>query len=237
MKGLDWYDPYRVRTPEELIRYINEVGFLPLFANHVEGFSVEEHVSPNFWWTGNEEQDPWEWRQQLARSGRVWYGRFFDGKCGFISHEWFPYFANYRRGGAAFEEQWRDGRMNQRCKKVMDLFEEETELPGYAIKKRAGFGKEGEKGFEGTMALLQHLTYLTVADFRQRQRKDGVPYGWHVSIYRKPVFDEVYEHPGLSEERIRSRVQQLFGSDGGMLIGAPYKEELRKRVILPEPEF
>ena len=33
MKGLDWDDPYRIRSWRELISWINEVGFLPLFAN------------------------------------------------------------------------------------------------------------------------------------------------------------------------------------------------------------
>ena len=37
MKGLEWDNPYRIRTPEELINYINQVGFLPLFANEVPG--------------------------------------------------------------------------------------------------------------------------------------------------------------------------------------------------------
>lgn len=32
---------------EELINWINEVGFLPLFANEAPGFSAEEHVSPS----------------------------------------------------------------------------------------------------------------------------------------------------------------------------------------------
>ena len=31
MRGLDWDDPLRIRTPEELINYIDQVGFLPLF--------------------------------------------------------------------------------------------------------------------------------------------------------------------------------------------------------------
>lgn len=237
MKGLGWYDPYRVRTPDELVNYINEVGFLPLFANEVPGFSVEEHVSPDFWWTGDPEQDPWEWRMQLARGGRVWYGKFFDGKCGFISHEWFPVFANYRRGGCTFEEHWHDGRIDPRRKKVMDLFGDDTELNGVTIKKLAGFGKDGEKGFEGTITALQEMTYLTVTDFRQKVRKDGVPYGWHVSIYKKPSFDEIFEHPARSEERIRARVRTLFGQDGGLLIGAPYKDPPRKKLLLPEPEF
>ena len=45
MKGLDWNDPYRIRTWRELINWINEVGFLPLFANEAAGFSAEAPAS------------------------------------------------------------------------------------------------------------------------------------------------------------------------------------------------
>ena len=56
MHGMDWDDPFRIRTWRELINYINQVGFLPLFANEVPGFSVEDHVSNLFWWTDDPEQ-------------------------------------------------------------------------------------------------------------------------------------------------------------------------------------
>lgn len=39
MRGVDWDDPLRIRTPEELINYIDQVGFLPLFANELPGLS------------------------------------------------------------------------------------------------------------------------------------------------------------------------------------------------------
>jgi len=93
MHGLDWNDPLRVRSWGELIDWIDEVGFLPLFKNEIPGFSVEEHTSNLYWWTGDPEQDPWEWRELIARSGRVAYGKFFDKKAGFISRAWFPRFA------------------------------------------------------------------------------------------------------------------------------------------------
>ena len=59
MKGMDWDDPYRIRTWQELVNWVNEVGFLPLFAGGIPGFSAEEHVSRDTWWTGDREQDPW----------------------------------------------------------------------------------------------------------------------------------------------------------------------------------
>lgn len=41
MRGLEWDNPYRIRTYGELINWINEIGFLPLFKNEVEDFSAE----------------------------------------------------------------------------------------------------------------------------------------------------------------------------------------------------
>ena len=39
MRGLDWDDPSRTQSWEELIGLIDEVGFLPLFKNEVDSFS------------------------------------------------------------------------------------------------------------------------------------------------------------------------------------------------------
>lgn len=83
MRGLEWDDPYRIRSFKELISYIKEVGFLPLFANEIEGFSAEEHVSPDYWWTGIKEEDPWEWREVIAGSREAVYSKFFNKKAGF----------------------------------------------------------------------------------------------------------------------------------------------------------
>ena len=219
MRGLDWDNPYRIRTPEELINYINQVGFLPLFANEVPGFSAEEHVSPLFWWTGDPEQDPWLWREIIARSGRVAYGKFFNRKTGFISKEWLPAFANYRRNGYDFDALWDDEMASFREKKIMDLFETEDELYSFEIKKKAGFGKEGEKNFEGVITSLQMKGYLTVRDFRKRRRKkDGKEYGWPISVYStmekfigKDIIYAAYkEDPLLSYERIISRIKEEY---------------------------
>ena len=99
MRGMAWDDPYRIRSWQELINWINEIGFLPLFGNGVTGFSAEEHTSPDYWWSGIRSEDPWEWREIIAASRQVAYGKFFGGKAGFISLDWLPYFANCRREG------------------------------------------------------------------------------------------------------------------------------------------
>ena len=94
------------RSWQELIHWIDEVGFLPLFKNEINGFSAEEHTSDLYWWSGDPEQDPWEWWQLIARSGQVSYGKFLGKKAVFISNACFPHFANWRRDGYDFDSRW-----------------------------------------------------------------------------------------------------------------------------------
>ena len=219
MHGMAWDDPYRIRTPRELINYVDQVGFLPLFANEVPGFSAEEHVSDLFWWSGDPEQDPWEWREILARSGEVCYGKFFNRKAGFISRKWFPVFANYRRDGYDFDARYEDELASHRSKKIVDLFETEEELYSFEVKKKAGFGKEGEKNFDGVITDLQMQGYIIIRDFRRRTRKkDGQAYGWPISVYTTPerllgydALARAYrEEPELSRQRVYQRILEEY---------------------------
>ena len=228
MRGMDWNNPYRIRTWKELVKWIKEVGFLPLFANEVKGFSAEEHVSPNFWWTGDREQDPWEWREIIAASHEVAYGKFFGRKAGFISLQWLPYFANSRRSGYDFDARWEDGRASRREKKIMDFFIGEDEdgdsvfkeiqIFSTDLKKQAGFGKGGEKNYQGIITQLQMETYLVISDFRRRENKRGEEYGMAVSILLPPEsiwgYDTVTaaysESPKKSWERQINRVKELY---------------------------
>ena len=218
MHGLEWDDPLRIRSAEELINYINEVGFLPLFKNEIDGFSVEEHTWPQGWWSGDPEQDPWEWREEIARSGKVAYGKFFDKKAGFISLEWLPRFVNYRRDGYDFDARYEDGLASFRSKRIMDQFLEHEELYSNELKELAGFGKGGEKNFPGIVTDLQMQMYLTVKDFRQRKNKKGQQYGWAIAVYCMPEqiwgYDSVTaaykEKPDESKQWIKNRVKEVF---------------------------
>ena len=207
MRGLDWDDPRRIRSWQDLIQWIDEIGFLPLFKNGIDGFSVEEHTSSLYWWTGNWEQDPWEWRQHIARSGQTAYGKFFGRKAGFISKAWFPHFANWRRGGYDFDSRWDEELASRRQKRIMDQFAGKDELYSFQLKRLAGFGKDGEKNFEGTVTDLQMSGYLLIRDFRYRCNQKGQPYGWPISVYATPEALWGYEHvsSAYSQQPPRSR--------------------------------
>jgi hypothetical protein len=246
MYGVDWDDPECIHTVGEAIEYINEVGFLPLFKNEIPGFSLEERTVPEYWWSENSEIDPWEWRAIIARSGKIAYGKFFAGKAGFISKKWLPYFVNYRRDGYDFDALWDDEKASRRQKKIMDLFAEENadaEIYSYEIKQNAGFGKEGEKGFEGTITALQQMMYLCVRDFRQKKNKNGQAYGWATAVYSTPehIFGYDYvtsaysENPLASGKRIAMHIMNVYpaasASQIKKLIGVQVGEVIEKKKV------
>lgn len=235
MRGVAWDNPYRIKSWRELVNWVDEVGFLPLFANEVKGFSAEEHVSPNYWWTGIADEDPWEWREIIARSRQVAYGKFFDKKAGFISKDWLPYFANARRDGYDFDARWADGLADRREKSIMDFYMEEDadgdiiwkdeDILSTDLKKKAGFGKGGagketvgSKNFPGIVTNLQMSLYLVTADFRRRTNKKGEEYGMAVSIMLPPesvwgyelVTGAYKERPEESWMRIYNQVKHNF---------------------------
>lgn len=100
----------------------------------------------------------------------------------------------------------------------MDRFGEQAEWAGYELKANAGFGKGGEKNFNGIVTELQMQTYLTIRDFRKRRNKRGMEYGMAVSVYTTPEelwgYDAVTaaykEDPEKSKERIYGHIREQY---------------------------
>ena len=182
MRGVSEEDPRCIKSAEELVEYIEKVGFLPLFRNEISDFSVEERTVAEHWWSGDKQRDPWEWRGEIARSGKVAYGKFFHRKACYISLEWLPHFVNFRRDGYDFDSRRDEGLAPHNHTRIMSCFEDADELYSNELKAKAG----AEKNFDQTLSELQMQTYLTVHDFRQRLNKKGQPYGWAIGVYATP---------------------------------------------------
>lgn len=216
--GLKRNDPKCIHTAEQLQKMINERGFLPLFKNNIPGFSVEEFTVPEDWWSGDPEKDPWEWRKVIASAGKTAYGKFFDKKAGYISEKWIPTFVNARRDGYDFDAWWEEGKASLRQQKIMKLFDEQDEWMSAEVKQQAGFGKGGEKNFEGVITSLQTRFYLCICDFKCKTNRNMEPYGWPVSVYCKPehlwgrewVTSAYAEKPSVSATRIAARLREMF---------------------------
>lgn len=221
MYGVNRDDPSCIHSVEEAIAYINQIGFLPLFKNEIPGFSLEERTVAEYWWSGDLEKDPWAWRELITRSGRVVYGKFFDKKAGFLSTEWLPVFANFRRDGYDFDALYEDGKAPLKHKKIMNHFldeQEEAEILSNELKQLAGFGKDGEKGYDTVVTALMMELYLCNCDFRRKRNKKGQEYGWPVAVYATPehvvgkdvIRADYREAPEASWQKIVNHMREVF---------------------------
>jgi hypothetical protein len=209
--------PRKIKTCSDLRDLVLEFGFLPLFQNETGGFSVMDMTGIRRWWTGDEETDPWVWRMILSEDPDIAYGKLFRNRAGFVSREWLPYFASFRRDDYDFDARYEDGKASHKCKKIMDLFDKQPLIPSYLIKSMAGFSKKGEKGFEGALTLLQMQTYITVRSFTRKQSKTGDYYGWHIGVYSLTERKFGYNHTtgayrlgaGGSKERLIRQMMKI----------------------------
>ena len=196
----------KLKSAEDIIKLVEEIGFLPFFANGIEGFSVEENCPRELWFSPDTD-GPWEWKGPIARDGRCVYGKFFAGKAGFVSREWFPVLANYRRDGYDFDARWDDGLASKKDKEVYDLISKNGVIISKKIKSTLNYRKDGNTGFETVITRLQMQTYVNTADFVYMKDKHGKPYGWGVAEYTTPeaMFGEEYISKAYAQDPEKSR--------------------------------
>ena len=214
LKGCRRDDPSRFRRVDDVVRKIHEVGFLSFFSTAIPGFSVEEHTCAWDWWTDDPVTDPWNWRMEIAEREDIAYGKFFDRKAGFISREWFPVFANYRRDGYDFEGLYEDGKMKNQAKRILDALALNEDAVGLEmmsgeLRKKAGV----EKGFDNVMVDVQMQSFLLISRFQQKRNKRGEAYGWHLPAFMTPEtkwgYDFVNSVDELPDESLGKIISQL----------------------------
>ena len=146
---------------------------LPFFRGEVEDFSIEETISPDYWFPdGDEQEGVWEWKNDIIVDGDCAYGKFYRSKACFVSMEWFPHLVNLRRSAyqpTAAEQQ------------MLEAVQQSGSLLSRELKKM--FGK---RGFDSAITHLQMGCYLVSGGFEYNYTRDGRRYGWSVARYCTP---------------------------------------------------
>ena len=207
---------FTIRSKKDLIDAVEKFGFLPYFRNSVEGFSIEEHIQPKYWFGGVE--GAWEWKGPVIRETGCAYGKFFENKAVYISREWFADFANYRRDGYDFDARYEDGLARRTDKFLYDLLSENAPVISKRLKQLGDYRKGGNKGFDTSMTRLQQQCYAVISDFVYLTDKHGEPYGWGVAEYSTPELflgkdftDNVYKRePQQSYERVFEHLKKIL---------------------------
>ncbi|MCD8341091.1 MAG: hypothetical protein LUC87_02925 [Clostridiales bacterium] len=207
---------FTIETKQDLIDAVQTIGILPLFCNSLPGFSVEEHTAPSAWFSS--EPGVWEWKGPVIQEAGCAYGKFFERKAAFVSAEWFPDFANYRRDGYDFDARYDDGLATYKDKQLYDLLDARAPVLSKTLKREGNYRKGGTTGFDASMNRLQAQGYAVISNFVYLKDRHGNEYGWGVAEYSTPekffggsFTSAVYQRPPAdSYQRLLAHLRRLM---------------------------
>jgi len=192
----------------ELIAYIQEIGFLPLLDSGIEGYAAEDVVDEDCRYIvypdGGWEWSLWKWKGPIVQEGNCVYGKFFAGKAGFISREWWPDFCNYRRSR---HPEPTEGSIEEA---ILFTLQGQGSLITRELRAACDFtGPKMRSRFDSYITRLQMSCRIITEDFIYPQDKHGKEYGWGWSLLTTP--------------------EQLFGREASLCTHSP--EESFQRLL------
>ena len=174
-----------IHSCPELMAYIQKVGFLPLLDSGIVGYSAEDIVDDDCRYVmlpdGGWDWPLWKWKGPIVQEGDCVYGKFFAGKAGFISREWWPDFCNYRRSRHPAPEE---GSIEET---ILLTLAEHGSLITRELRAACGFtGPKMRSRFDGYITRLQMACRIITEDFVYPRDKHNNEYGWGWSLLTIP---------------------------------------------------
>ena len=178
----------------ELMEYIQRVGFLPLLDSGITGYSAEDVVDEEnryvVYSDGGWDWPLWKWTGPIVQEGICVYGKFFAGKAGFISREWWPDFYNYRRSKHPVPAE---GSIEEA---ILMTLAEHGRLITRELRAACGFtGPNMRSKFDGYITRLQMACRIVTEDFVYPLDKHNHEYGWGWALLTTP--EQLLGHDSL----------------------------------------
>lgn len=169
----------------ELTEFVNEIGFLPLLGMGIEGWSAEEQVDEECGYVklpdGGWEWPLWEWKGSVIQESGCAYGKFFQGKAGFVSKAWWPDFCNWRRS----HSPQMDGDSIEAM--ILVTLKEHGSLITRELRTACGFtGTKMRSKFDSYLTRLEMGCHIVTENFVYPHDRHGKQYGWGWSLLTTP---------------------------------------------------
>ena len=216
-----------IHSCPELIEAIQQMGFLPLLDSGIRGYSAEEMADEDCRYVvfsdGGWDWPLWKWKGPVVTDGNCVYGKFFAGKAGFVSREWWPDLCNYRRSRYPAPQE---GSIEEA---ILLTLQEHESLITRELRAACGFtGPKMRSRFDSYITRLQMACRIVTEDFVYPRDKHNHEYGWGWSLLTTPErllgrdacrcprtpeesFDRLFAHfktllPTATEQQIRKLI-------------------------------
>ncbi len=174
-----------LKTYDEFIARVSELGYFPFYGRFIAGMpTIADETLEAQWHTGDEETDPWQWKDRAAKERKLAFGCILGGYKGFVSQRFYPLFYAACHPAETVEERYANGELSQSAYMLYQLFEGGGELSTADIRKAAGTSKKnGATRTDAAMKHLQKEYLVTVCGNRRRVSLDGQEFGWPANTY------------------------------------------------------
>lgn len=205
----------KIHSCPELVEYVNKIGFLPLLSMGVRGWSAEEAVDEDCRYVvlpdGGWEWQLWKWKGSVLLESGCAYGKFFFGKAGFISREWWADFCNYRR---SYYPEPEEVSIEEA---ILTTLREHGSMITRELRAACGFtGPKMRSKFDGYVSRLEKACRIVTEDFVYPRDRHGHEYGWGWSLLTTPesLFGNEACHidrtPEQSHDRMAAHFQKIL---------------------------
>ena len=174
-----------IYSSAQLMELIQQIGFLPLLDSGITGYSADALVEDDCRYVilpdGGWDWPLWKWKGPIVTDGNCVYGKFFAGKAGFISMEWWPDFCNYRRHERPAPSE---GSIEEA---ILQTLHEQGSMITRELRAACGFnGPKMRSRFDGYITRLQMACRIVTEDFVYPLDKHNNEYGWGWALLNIP---------------------------------------------------
>jgi hypothetical protein len=173
----------KIKTYDEAIEVIKEVGLLPLSPLLPNYPSLNSITSEESWHTDTE-FDPWIWRTKFSVDGVAAYGKFIKKKSVLISRELLPYVKKVLGSDLPIEERYFNGNVSKDAYEIYQIVREEERIDTRLLRTKAGLKhKDQKKDFENALAELQGSMDIVISDIQLKTDEFGEKNGWSSTAF------------------------------------------------------
>ncbi|UZJ77815.1 hypothetical protein [Fictibacillus sp. KU28468] len=174
---------YKIKTYEEAIDIVNEVGLLPLAPLFPDYPSLSSITVKENWYTETE-FDPWGWRTRFAADGIAAYGKFVKKKSVLISRELLPYIRTVLGNPMSVKDRYYNGMLSKDAFDLHSHILQEEGIDTRLLRAKADMkAKEKKKAFDNGLLELQASLDIVVSGTKEKQNAIGEKNGWNSTSY------------------------------------------------------
>lgn len=174
---------YEVKTYEEAVQVIEEVGILPL-APLIPGFPSLSSITLAESWHTDTEYDPWLWRTKFSVDGIAGYGKFIKKKSILVSRELLPFVKRVLGSDESVEERYDNGNISKEAVELYKIISQEAGIDTRTLRGKTELkDKDKKRIFDNALLELQGSMDIVISGIQDKLNGEGEKNGWSSTAF------------------------------------------------------